>query len=225
MKIQRVQSTENPKVGTFELDADILGIYSKIAIPLNSKLIAYSPLAQMLFAKGTDVNRIDFVNSVGNTRISLAKKFLPWSSQQLDLATAELGSFFQGKEPALYVQSLQQSIAAHRSFEPGNNPVMKMVQKSFHDQVNPRLAEDGGAMELINVELKSTGQIFADVALIGSCNGCAKSTDSTLKGATEKIREVLSFLKQKHSGNPNVQALSFEEIRIKEMPELILTRK
>ena len=226
--IKYVPETPNPKVAIFEIGADLLHPnFSKVVIAKGSKLVDFSPLAQQIYSRGTDLTRIDFFHSGENqTTISYSRKALAWDERQIVVIKNFQEEFFRRNEPALMVQALAQNVQAHAPFNHGNHPVKSLVQRSFVAQVNPVLAKDNGAMELMGVEVRADGQIFADVTMIGACNGCDSSTMSTLRGATKRINEVLDALKgdERYKANPNVQALKFMEIRTIEMPDLVLSR-
>ena len=224
--IKHVQGEDNPspKIVTFKINADFLGVFEKITIPKSSRLVEYSPFAQGIFGRGGDLNRIDLFAKDGETSISIARKLMPWSEQDIVKIKAIIEGFFRTKMDLIYVAAMQKDFQSRPTFNPGGHPAKKLVQQSFFDQVNPVLASDGGAMELLNVHVKTDGEITSEVALLGSCNGCTSAEKSTLEKATAKIREVLDFVKEQNKGNPAVAALHFKEIKIVQVSELILTK-
>jgi Fe-S cluster biogenesis protein NfuA len=223
MRISHFDGNPNPTVATFEIDRDLLGPFGKIVVPRGGKLEQYSPLAQSLFPRSAGIVRVDFAASSGKTYISITRKLVPWKPQEISLALTHLQNFFAGPAPAVLNDAIASNIAVQRAFAPAN-AIQKLVSQTFHDQVNPILASDGGAMELIGVEIKSTGNISAHVALIGSCHGCGHAETSTLNGATGKIRQVLDVAKRQYASNPDIQKLSFQEITIREVPELVIAK-
>jgi Fe-S cluster biogenesis protein NfuA len=224
VSISSVKDNPNAKVATFEIGADYLGDFSKIIIPSQGDLVAYCPLAQTIFPKSKDITRIDLAARDGNTYITIARKFLDWKEEEIQNAQTHLESFFASNIEPVYLEALARDFAAAEPLET-SNPVKSLVQQAFLDQVNPILAKDGGAMELVGVTLKEdTGEITADVALMGSCNGCGQAETATLEGATNKIREVLDAAKAQHTDNQDIQKLHFQGINIFEAPEVIVAK-
>lgn len=211
----------NPKVLTFEINTDLLGSFSKLVIPKNGALLDYCPIAESLFQG--DVTRVDIAARDSKTYVTISRKLMEWTDDQRKAVTNHLNLFLSQSTPAAYLDAITQNITSQPPFKP-NNSIQKMVQASFNDQVNPLLASDGGAMELMNVSLKSNGDIEAEVALIGSCNGCSSAETETLAKATEKIKSVLNAAKIQNSGNATLQKLNFKEIQIREIPELAIRR-
>lgn len=218
--IKLVEDNPNPKVATFEIGVDLLGPFSKLVIPATGKLKDYSPLAQSLFIG--DVTRVDLASRDGKTYITLSRKLMNWSNEEKQRAIQKIGDFFSKQVPAIHVEAIAQNIAFQRPLQ-ANNPVKKLVQNTFNSIVNPILAKDGGAMELLNIEIKPNGEVSADVALVGSCNGCSDAETQTLAGATDTIRRVLEEAKKQNETNAFLQQLSFSGISVKEIPELVFT--
>lgn len=224
IQVKVVNENPNAKVVTLEANQDFLGLYAKITIPRGSRLIEYSPFAQMVFEHGKDVNRIDFFAKDGKTYISIARKFIDWTDASKESARKITANFLATGKPIIYVEAINNNFTSHVAFQHGGHPVKKLVQTTFHEQVNPLLAKDGGAMELLNVEVKPTGEISSDVALLGSCNGCTSAQDTTLQAAVERIRLVLDTVKEQHTNNPAIKALKFTGIKVSTMEEIILSK-
>ncbi|MEM9468576.1 MAG: NifU family protein [Pseudomonadota bacterium] len=215
------EGNPNTKVLTLEVDQDLLGMFEKIVVTNSGALREYSPLADVLL-KG-DATRVDFSFNDGKTYIAVARKMLEWTDNMKADAFAKVEQFLSGSAPAVYLDALSTNIQAQKPFKP-KNPIQKLVQASFNEQVNPVLATDGGAMELMGVEIRATGEITATVALIGSCNGCSHAETETLGKATEKIKEVLEAAKKQNASNPIIQRLDFSGIKVQEIPELVISR-
>ncbi len=222
--VKAIKDHPSAKVLTLEIDQDLLGHYAKIAIPRGSRITDYSPFAKVLFERGKDVNRVDFFAKDGNTCISIARKFMGWDEKSAAAATALTEKFLATNHPVIYLEALSTNFTSHAAFDHGGHPVKKLVQKTFLEQVNPMLAKDGGAMELLRVEMKPTGEISSDVALLGSCNSCTSAHDTTLRLAADRIRQVLEIVKKQYADNPSIAALKFTGIRISNMEEIILSR-
>ena len=228
ISIKHFPGNPNPMVATFKIDQDILGIFGKIIIPRGSNLEKYSPLAQMLFPRSASIVRVDLTARDVKTYVSIARKLVQWTTDDILKVEDHLKGFFAKPTPAVFIDAIVANVVPQKPFAPANI-IQKLVQASFNEQVNPVLASDGGAMELLNVEIKPTGEISADVALIGSCNGCGSAETDTLVEATKKIRKVLEAAKAKEAakpegGNSAVKMLAFKGISIREIPDLVITR-
>jgi Fe-S cluster biogenesis protein NfuA len=215
------EGNPNLKVLTLEIDQDLLGPYSKLVVTPNGALRQYSPIADFLF-RG-DVTRVDISVREGKTYIGISRKLMEWSDKNKETVLTAVQKLVEMQRPLLLIDALSKNITAQKPFI-AENPVQKLVQDSFNEQVNPILASDGGAMELLNIGIKQTGEISAGVALIGSCNGCGFAETETLSHATNRIRQVLEIAKKQYADNPTVQALKFEGISIREVPEIVFVR-
>lgn len=223
-KVEVVTGHPSSKVLTLKIEHDSLGHYEKIAIPRSSALVAHSPFAQVLFGRGKDVNRVDFFAKDGHTFVSIARKLMAWDDVSSAAAKAVTESFLTSRHKIIYINALDTNFKTHPAFNPGGNPVKKLVQTTFIQQVNPLLAKDGGAMELLDVEIKPTGEISSSVALLGSCNGCTSAEDTTLQAAAERIKLVLEAIKKNNPSNQSIAALNFTGINIRNMDEIILSK-
>ncbi|HPF77808.1 MAG TPA: NifU family protein [Alphaproteobacteria bacterium] len=222
MSIVRLfEGNPNPKVATFEIDKDLLGHFSKLIVTKTGALLQHCPIAEPLF-KG-DVTRIDLAARDGKTYITLSRKLMAWDTAEKEAVQRRINEFLSKSTPAVYADAISTAIQTQKPFTAAN-PVTKLVQATFNQIVNPILANDGGAMELLNIDIKPSGDIAAEVALIGSCNGCSSAETQTLVGATKTIRQALQSAKAQHKGNPDIQKLLFTGITVREIPEIALTR-
>ncbi len=221
-KVKLVKENPNPKVTTVEINQDFLGSYSKLVVTKSGAMLQYAPLAEKLMTG--DVTRVDFAVRDGKTYVTMARKLLPWSDNMQAGAMDIIKDFLKKKTPPLYLDAISQNITTTPPFQPQQNAIHKLVSNTFNKNVNPVLADHGGAMELLNVEVKPTGEVNASVALIGSCNGCDTATLETLAGAEAAIKQALGAAKKEYSGNEDIKKLSFTGIQIKEIPEVALTR-
>lgn len=220
-RVEIVEGNPNPKAVTYKVDRDLMGPFSKIVFPKGGPLINYSPFVYGMYQRGGAVARIDLVAAENATLITLAR-MIPWDDTNRNKGREIVEEFFTTGHPFLYEEALTRDFTAHKPFKP-QGAIGNFVTDTFVKAVNPELAKDGGAIELIGIEVQPTGEIYADVVMIGSCNGCSAATTSTLKNAGTKIGEVLDVLK-KRTDNPDAQKLTFKEIRINEIPNLIFSR-
>ncbi len=223
--VKAIKDHPSAKVLTLEIDQDLLGHYAKIAIPRGSRITDYSPFAKVLFERGKDVNRVDFFAKDGNTYISIARKFMGWDEKSAAAATALTEKFLATNHPVIYLEALKAKFPSHVAFDHGGHPVKKAVQVAFLEVVNPLLAQDGGAMELLGIEVKQNGDISSEVVLLGSCNGCTSAEDVTLKAGTERINQVLDGIKRQYPDNSAIKALNFKGISVRNMEQIILSKQ
>ncbi|MBK4775762.1 iron-sulfur cluster biogenesis protein NfuA [Candidatus Pantoea edessiphila] len=107
---------------------------------------------------------------------------LPYlKSAEIDLAVDDLGSQLTLKAPN-----------ATKSYKlPENTPIYRKVEYLLYTQINPRLAEHGGHVSLVEI----TDDNYAVLKFGGGCNGCAM-INVTLKDSVEKeILLAFPFLK------------------------------
>ncbi len=230
VSVQQVTGNPNDKVATFRVNANLLGdSLSKIAITRDGQLRNLSPLAYAFFQAGPaqnggDLKRVDITREEnGNTLVALTRHLVPWRPVSITTAQDVFKLVFQKPYPPVLSEKILQTVPTQKKYDAGNDVIGKLVQDTFNQKVNPDLALHGGSMELLNVALdKSTAKIYADVALIGSCNSCSGAEERTLAAATKEIRNVLEA-KKKQTDNADFQRLQFESIRIRPVLELALT--
>lgn len=231
--VTEFQGNPNSNVATFEIDADLLGAYEKVIIPRNSTLLAYSPLTQAIFDKAKGVLRVDMSLRDGKTHVALATKMIndqplmQWTPESIARTQAFIAQFLEANA-LLLTDALAANVTPQPRFAPQDGAIGQiqgLVQNAFNDVVNPILARDGGAMELLNISvIPKTGKIGANVALIGACNGCDSAATQTLTNATQAIQKVLEAVKAKSPNNPALQTLTFTGIGIQEIEDVVLAR-
>lgn len=222
-KVEVVKDNPNAKVVTLQVNEDLMGPYAKISIPRASAVRKYSPFAEKIFGVAADVTRIDFVAEGNQTFVSIARKIFTWNDGNSEVARKMTEDFLKA-EPLILLEALGQNFTAGTAFDPTRDGVSGLVHKTFNDHVNPQLAKDGGAMELLNVVVKPTGEIISQIALLGSCHDCGSAQDKTLKAAAEHIRRVLDDVKKKLPDDPTVSRLRFERIEIVNVDQIILSK-
>ena len=67
-----------------------------------------------------------------------------------------------------------------------SGPLAEKVQRLFDEQVNPRIASHGGAVELVDV---ADDVIY--VRMMGGCQGCAASAMTLRQGIERMVREEI----------------------------------
>ena len=67
-----------------------------------------------------------------------------------------------------------------------SGPLAEKVQRLFDDEVNPRIASHGGAVELVDV---ADDVIY--VRMMGGCQGCAASAMTLRQGIERMVREEI----------------------------------
>lgn len=224
-QLKLIQERPNPQAITFVLEKDIMGDLSKVSIPRSdAALTQYSPLAQMIYQLSKSTTRVDFfLDAEKHTRITLSRALMPWEPKHIEITTKLLSDFEKTGQQYLLPEALMQNMKTTKAYKP-EGPIQKLIANVFQQQVNPRLAQDGGTMELTNVELNNDGTVYADVVLAGACGGCSMSGTHTLKNATISINQAINQNKALYPDNAALQSLAFKEIRAEKVDRLILAR-
>ncbi|PPI86473.1 Fe-S biogenesis protein NfuA [Candidatus Pantoea edessiphila] len=124
------------------------------------------------YCQPNNVNDTDIKLDFDTLSVYIDPLSLPYLKEaEIDLAVDKLGSQLTLKAPnATKVKKL-----------PENSPIFKRIEHLLYTQINPRLAEHGGYVSLIEI----TDDNYAILEFGGGCNGCAM-INITLKNSVEK---------------------------------------
>ena len=182
----------DPNVCKFTVDRPV---YPEGSVRCTSAEMAEgSPLLEKLF----NINGISQVLAYGNTLVVAKTSEEEWPALGKQIGNAIRSSFADGQP--LISESVKRRL-------PGEKELRDKIEKLFHEQINPAVAQHGGHVEIIDVRGSAVYISFS-----GGCQGCAASS-VTLKQGIEKmvfeqvpeITEVLDITDHAAGMNPYYQ--------------------
>jgi Fe-S cluster biogenesis protein NfuA len=226
LTVTEVAGNPNPKAVTFEIDADVLGLFDKIVFTKGGTTQQYSPLARAIFTanndgRGGDTASIDLFHREGKTYVTLNRKLMDWTPESRTAAKDFIARFVNGREAAVHVQALAENVTALPKFTPPT-PFHSWLAEEFSKSVTPALAKDGGAMELLDIAVREdTMAVSFDVAMIGSCTSCISGKTKTVSDALEVMSLLIEGQKLKGTLPPSMHVT---DIHVRDVQDVVLKR-